>query len=231
MSSRPERPLSESRWQLGVRRARHRRPADDDAMAALDASPVNGHALNGSAAATAIAVETKGAGAHRATADTPGLHLATGPPAPDWSAVAIGHMAEQFIKLFHKENPTAGPPWERLKLVREEIALEGTYRHTAAELAFAARVAWRNSSRCIGRLYWRSLLVRDRRGIAAADEVAAEAVSHLREATCGGRIRPMVTIFAPDAPGKPGPRILSPQLIRYAGYQVRGKVVGDPANA
>ena len=42
--------------------------------------------------------------------------------------------------------------------------------HTAyqAELAFAARVAWRNSSRCIGRLYWRSLRVRDRRQVSSA---------------------------------------------------------------
>jgi nitric-oxide synthase, bacterial len=93
-------------------------------------------------------------------------------------------------------------------------------------------VAWRNSSRCIGRLYWRSLRVRDRRHVAAAGEVAAEAVAHLREATNGGRIRPVITVFAPDAPGAPGPRILSPQFIRYAGYRAAdGTVTGDPLNA
>ena len=41
---------------------------------------------------------------------------------------------------------------------------------------------------------------------------------HLREATNDGRIRPVITVFAPDAPGRPGPRILSSQLVRYAGY-------------
>jgi nitric-oxide synthase len=92
-------------------------------------------------------------------------------------------------------------------------------------------VAWRNSSRCIGRLYWRSLQLRDRRHIGAAGDVAAEAIRHLREATNGGRIRPLITVFAPDLPGAPGPRILNAQLIRYAGYEAAdGTVTGDPLN-
>jgi nitric-oxide synthase, bacterial len=138
--------------------------------------------------------------------------------------------AERFITQFHREN-RAGPPDRRLRQVRDEIAMTGTYRHTAAELEFGARVAWRNSARCIGRLYWRSLRVRDRREISAAGEVAAESVAHLREATNGGRIRPVITVFAPDAPNRPGPRILSSQLIRYAGHEhADGSVIGDPAN-
>jgi nitric-oxide synthase, bacterial len=56
-------------------------------------------------------------------------------------------------------------------------------------------------------------------------------VTHLRTATNDGRIRPLITVFAPDAPGQPGPRIVSSQLVRYAGYElVGGGVVGDPAN-
>ncbi len=137
--------------------------------------------------------------------------------------------ARQFITLFHNEN-RAGPPDRRLWHVRREIEATGTYWHTPEELAFGARVAWRNSARCIGRLYWRSLQVRDRREITAAADIAAESVTHLREATNGGRIRPMITIFAPDAPFWPGPRILSPQLVRYAGHECGdGSVTGDPA--
>src|SRR6266496_3971189 len=106
--------------------------------------------------------------------------------------------AERFITLFHSEN-RAGPPDRRLRHVRREIETTGTYRHTAAELEFGARVAWRNSSRCIGRLYWRNLRV--------------------------------ITLFAPDAPGRPGPRILNSQLVRYAGYETAdGAVIGDPLN-
>jgi nitric-oxide synthase, bacterial len=139
--------------------------------------------------------------------------------------------AERFITQFHGENDEAGPPHERLRQVRREIAGTGTYRHTEAELAFAGQVAWRNSSRCIGRLYWRSLQVRDRREVTAAPDIAAECLAHLRAATNGGRIRPMITIFAPDSPGRPGPRILSPQVVRYAGYDLPGgRVIGDPAS-
>jgi nitric-oxide synthase len=139
--------------------------------------------------------------------------------------------AERFITMFHSET-RAGPPDRRLRQVRREIERTGTYRHTAAELEFGAQVAWRNSSGSIGRRYWRSLRVRDRREVTAAPDIAAESVAHLREATNGGLIRPLITIFAPDAPGRPGPRIVSPQLVRYACYPAAdGSVTGDPVNA
>lgn len=153
-----------------------------------------------------------------------------GPTAPGSGPLRF-EEAETFILQFHGENPGAGPPQDRLRLVRREIDSQGTYRHTRDELEFAARVAWRNSSRCIGRLYWRSLQLRDRRHVSAAADVAAEAVRHLHEATNDGRIRPLITVFAPDLPGAPGPRILSAQLIRYAGYEAAdGTVTGDPLN-
>ena len=138
--------------------------------------------------------------------------------------------AERFITLFHEET-AAGPPDRRVRQIRSQIDATGTYRHTPGELAFAARVAWRNSSRCIGRLYWRSLRVRDCREVTGAAGVAAESVAHLREATNGGRIRPTVTVFAPDSPGTPGPRIINSQLVGYAGYAAGDSVIGDPGSA
>jgi nitric-oxide synthase, bacterial len=159
---------------------------------------------------------------------------------PDWWAPADYYpfalesllaSAEKFVTMFHTEN-RAGPPDKRLWHIRREIEATGTYRHTQAELAFGARVAWRNSARCIGRLYWRSLRVRDRRDVTSASDIAAESVAHLREATNGGRIRPVITVFAPDTPWQPGPRILNAQLIRYAGYETpEGPIIGDPVNA
>jgi nitric-oxide synthase, bacterial len=138
--------------------------------------------------------------------------------------------AERFLRQLHAENPGAADPGDRLRQVVAEVARSGTYTHTPAELEYGARVAWRNSSRCIGRLYWRSLKVRDRREVAAPEEVAAECARHLREATCGGRVRPVITVFAPEAPGRPAPRVLNEQLIRYAGYRAPdGSRVGDPA--
>jgi nitric-oxide synthase, bacterial len=160
--------------------------------------------------------------------------LRAGRPLADCDSFGLASLlviAERFITMFHSETQ-AGPPDRRLRQVRREIETTGTYWHTPAELEFGARVAWRNSSRCIGRLYWHSLRVRDRREVTAAADIAAESVRHLRQATNGGRIRPVITVFAPDAPGRPGPRILSSQLIRYAGYPAAdGTVLGDPANA
>jgi nitric-oxide synthase len=106
-----------------------------------------------------------------------------------------------------------------MRQVRRQVGTDGSYEHTRPELEWACKVAWRNSARCIGRACWRGLQVRDRRHVWAAEDIAAEAVTHIREATNGGQIRPMITVFALDAPGRPGPRILSPQLVRYAGYQ------------
>ena len=147
------------------------------------------------------------------------------------AAGALHASARQFITLFHTEN-RAGAPDRRLWHVRREIEATGTYWHTQEELAFGTRVAWRNSAQCAGRVYWSSLEVRDRRQVTAAADVAAECIGHLREAANGGRIRPMITIFAPDQPAWPGPRILSSQLVRYAGHETAdGAVLGDPANA
>lgn len=138
--------------------------------------------------------------------------------------------AERFIRLFHAENPSAGGLYGRLRDVSKDVARHGTYTHTYEELEFGARVAWRNSNRCIGRLYWRSLKVRDRRKVGTAEGVALECVAHLRDATNNGKIRPTVTVLSPDTPARRGHRVLNDQLIRYAGYRTPDGVVGDPRN-
>ncbi len=141
--------------------------------------------------------------------------------------------AEDFLRLFHDE--TGGGEArlsERLDQVRAEIHETGTYRHTTAEVEFGARVAWRNSARCIGRLYWQGLKVRDRRDVIGAAAIADECVTHLREATRSGQIRSTITVFAPDGPAGPGPKIHNDQLIRYAGHRLGdGSVLGDPRHA
>ncbi|MEK9521789.1 nitric oxide synthase oxygenase [Streptomyces venezuelae] len=138
--------------------------------------------------------------------------------------------AERFIRQFHTEQPGAGDDVRsRLREVLAEIDRTGTYTHSPAELAFGARVAWRNAARCIGRLYWRSLVVRDLRHLTSADDIAAASFEHLRLAGNGGRIRPVITVFAPDRPDCPGPRIVNDQLVRYAGHRTpEGDRVGDP---
>ncbi|GGY70177.1 nitric oxide synthase oxygenase [Streptomyces omiyaensis] len=141
-------------------------------------------------------------------------------------------QAEEFVRQFHEETPGSGDADARVRRVRAEIARTGTYEHTPEELAFGAKVAWRNAARCIGRLYWSSLVVRDLRGVSSADGIAAACAEHLRAAGNDGRIRPVLTVFAPDRPGRPAPRIVNDQLVRYAGHRTdAGRWVGDPRAA
>src|SRR5690348_15275465 len=168
--------------------------------------------------------------------DTPG-YRDHAPPAGDQAGPVDPAEAEEFLRRLHHEHPTVGPLQRRLDQVRREIAESGTYVHTPAELQFGARMAWRNASRCIGRLYWRSLLVRDLRTVHRAEDIHAELVRHLELAAgtqgpgAGGtrKIRPIVSVFPPAEPGRPHARVWNDQLIRYAGFrEPDGSVIGDP---
>jgi nitric-oxide synthase len=140
--------------------------------------------------------------------------------------------AQEFLTQFHAETEPSVPLARRVWQIRDEIDATGTYAHTSEELAFGARLAWRNAARCIGRLYWKSLYVRDRRDVTSPAAIAAECGEHLRVATRDGRIRSTITVFAPDRPDAPGPRIHNDQLIRYAGHRTpAGDVRGDGKHA
>ena len=138
--------------------------------------------------------------------------------------------ANIFLTSYHSETGRDGLP-SRLSAVEEEIRRSGTYVHTPDELTFGVRVAWRNSNRCIGRLFWKSLTVEDKRNVTGSAAVMEAIASHLTLATNGGRIRPVITVFPPRRPDGVSPvRVWNKQLIRYAGYrQADGKVIGDPA--
>ncbi|GIM91475.1 nitric oxide synthase oxygenase [Paractinoplanes toevensis] len=135
--------------------------------------------------------------------------------------------AEDFLRRCYVENPRLGPVEPRLAIVRAQVAATGTYVHTTEELGYGAKMAWRNASRCIGRLYWRSLMVLDRRRARTADQIYSLLVHHLLAAG-SGQLRPVISIFAPAQPGQPHARVWNEQLIRYAGYRGEdGRVVGD----
>nr|WP_239132077.1 nitric oxide synthase oxygenase [Actinoplanes durhamensis] len=135
--------------------------------------------------------------------------------------------AEDFLRRCYAENPRLGPVEPRLAIVRAQVAATGTYVHTTDELSFGAKMAWRNASRCIGRLYWRSLVVLDRRRARTADQIFSLLVHHLQAAGTG-QLRPVISIFAAAQPGQPFARVWNEQLIRYAGYRGEdGHAVGD----
>ncbi|GGL17462.1 nitric oxide synthase oxygenase [Deinococcus radiotolerans] len=129
--------------------------------------------------------------------------------------------ALDFLTLYHAETSTPGM---RARLA--EVRRTGHMHLSTAELTHGARVAWRNSTRCVGRLPWKTLDVRDLRHVTEPEEVFLHLLSHLRGAFNGGRIRPTMSVFGP------GVRVHNDQLIRYAGYrQPDGTVIGDPQNA
>ncbi|BCJ73093.1 hypothetical protein CS0771_26370 [Catellatospora sp. IY07-71] len=140
--------------------------------------------------------------------------------------------AEEFLRTCYAELPKLGPVEPRLAVVREQIAALGTYTHTHAELVHGARMAWRNASRCIGRVYWRSLTVLDRRAHREPDRIYDDLVSHLHLATgegaSRGRLRAVISIFEQAVPGRPVTRLWNDQLIRYAGHRDGAGIVGDP---
>ena len=49
---------------------------------------------------------------------------------------------------------------DRLREIESEVHERGTYELRQTELIFGAKLAWRNASRCIGRIQWSKLQVR-----------------------------------------------------------------------
>ena len=119
---------------------------------------------------------------------------------------------------------------QRLVDVKEEIERTGTYTHLPIELEHGARLAWRNSNRCIGRLYWKSLVLNDKRNVTNTNEVFDALEEHLEMATNNGKILPLITVFPPLKPNGNSPfRIWNKNLIRYAAHQQEdGTIIGDP---
>ncbi|MEC0125686.1 nitric oxide synthase oxygenase [Paenibacillus pabuli] len=139
--------------------------------------------------------------------------------------------AERFIYRCYEElGHSREDAQARLIAVMNEIDHTGTYVHTADELEHGCKMAWRNSNRCIGRLFWDKLRIVDARHADTAESAADAVMTHIRAASNGGKIIPMITILPPDGPSGAPVRIWNHQLIRYAGYETTEGIVGDPAS-
>jgi nitric-oxide synthase len=137
--------------------------------------------------------------------------------------------AREFLEMYYAEHPRVGSSFgERWEKAQAEILASGSYTLTDAELEYGCRAAWRHSVRCVGRLRWQGLAVRDARHVGTAAEVYENLIDHIEVATNGGRIRSMITVFPPDSTAGPLVRIWNEQAIRYAGWSGPDGVVGDP---
>lgn len=118
---------------------------------------------------------------------------------------------------------------QRLDKIYLDYRRSHTYEQAKSELIYGAKVAWRNSTIGAEQIFWESLNVRDLRHLTTAEEIFAEIVNHIQQATNEGNIRSTISIFAPDFPGQPGIQIWNSQFICYAGYrQTNGSIIGDP---
>ncbi len=139
--------------------------------------------------------------------------------------------ANQFINACYRElgKSTAEIDY-RLKEIELEIEQFAHYEHTAEELEHGAKMAWRNSNRCIGRFFWDTLHILDQRKIEDVEDMANALFQHIRYATNGGKIVPTITVFRPIKEGREQVRIWNYQLLRYAGYETEHGIIGDPAS-
>lgn len=138
-------------------------------------------------------------------------------------------QAEPFVLQVYKELDLPQVE-ERLRDIKKEIDLTNTYTHSKEELEHGVRMAWRNSNRCIGRLYWKSLILNDKRNVKHSKEIFKALEEHLGRATNNGKILPMITVFPPQRSDGTIPfRIWNKSLIRYAAHvQADGQLIGDP---
>jgi sulfite reductase alpha subunit-like flavoprotein/nitric oxide synthase oxygenase domain/subunit/hemoglobin-like flavoprotein len=142
-------------------------------------------------------------------------------------------QADEFIRLIAEELAWETDEYERRwGEIEREVRTTGTYTHTQKELAYGAQVAWRNASKCIGRIAWRNMIVRDLRHVTDPDAMFRECVEHMRLATNGGNLQIVMNVFRPKKPMERwGPRIWNSQYIRFAAYQQEdGSILGDKAN-
>lgn len=148
------------------------------------------------------------------------------------SALERREEARAFLAAYHDATGASdqqrGRRWAE---VRRQLSRGDWYEHTPEELAFGARVAWRNHARCIGRLYWESLEVVDCRTITEPEAIAERMHAHLREANGDGRIRSLISVFAPVRGRELPAWIESEQLTRYACHRLPdGRWLGDRQN-
>lgn len=140
--------------------------------------------------------------------------------------------ARAFLGAFH-DTRAAGRDQRQARWAeaRRQIGRTGTYVHTPEELAYGARLAWRNNGRCIGRLFWESLDVVDCRHITDPEAMQAQILRHLHDAYGDGRLRSVISIFAPATGSILPAWIESPQIAQYACHQLAdGTFLGDRQN-
>tara|TARA_B100001287_G_scaffold260226_1_gene248123 strand:+ start:21481 stop:22557 length:1077 start_codon:yes stop_codon:yes gene_type:complete len=135
------------------------------------------------------------------------------------------HKAKCFLELCYSELDKQHLFENRWLEVQSQISNKGTYELLHFELDYGTKVAWRNSNKCIGRLFWRTMDVYDKRSLENIDSIFNALFNHIDSATNNGNIKSTITVFNFDK----NIRIWNSQLLSFAGYKdQKGNIVGDP---
>ncbi|KAL9928212.1 nitric oxide synthase isoform 1-T6 [Glossina fuscipes fuscipes] len=160
------------------------------------------------------------------------MNFGTAPVEARKSDVVLEHAKDFLDQYFTSIKRSSSAAHEaRWKQVRQSIESTGHYQLTETELIYGAKLAWRNSSRCIGRIQWSKLQVFDCRYVTTTSGMFEAICNHIKYATNKGNLRSAITIFPQRTDARHDYRIWNTQLISYAGYkQNDGKIIGDPLN-
>jgi nitric-oxide synthase len=132
--------------------------------------------------------------------------------------------AEMYLKLCYRELDKEHLYENRWLEVKKDIKQKGTYNLLEFELNYGTKVAWRNSNKCIGRLFWKAMDVFDRRSLSSTDAIFESLFEHINLATNGGNIKSTISVYDPNKEIL----IWNPQLLSFAGYEnPDGSITGD----
>ena len=144
---------------------------------------------------------------------------------------------ERFFENYYADTENSTPVHEKHVRVSEvliSLELTGDYEHTIDELSWAAKTAWRNAPRCVGRDIWKTLRVTDERSAVTCREIFEATCKNMRMAYNGGKINPSAIAFRQrnrKDKDKPGIRVWNNVLLGFAGFvKDNGEVIGDPKN-
>uniref|UniRef100_A0A1A9WAM1 nitric-oxide synthase (NADPH) n=1 Tax=Glossina brevipalpis TaxID=37001 RepID=A0A1A9WAM1_9MUSC len=160
------------------------------------------------------------------------MNFGTAPVEARKPDVVLEHAKDFLDQYFTSIKRSSSAAHEaRWKQVRQSIESTGHYQLTETELIYGAKLAWRNSSRCIGRIQWSKLQVFDCRYVTTTSGMFEAICNHIKYATNKGNLRSAITIFPQRTDARHDYRIWNSQLVSYAGYkQNDGKIIGDPLN-
>lgn len=148
-------------------------------------------------------------------------------------SVVIKEMKE-FLDLYYTSLNKCGSYEHKNSVDKytKSIQASGLYDITTDMLSFGSKTAWRNASRCVGRIQWSNLKLFDRREVTTPKQMFDALCEHIGYANNNGNLRSAITIFPARTDGQHDFRVWNPQLLSYAGYQQQdGSIIGDPANA